>query len=386
MRPSDQLAHAISYSISAIVYLLAAVHTLIWFRFRSSRTTNTKQSNYIRVAARTQLLLFTSGALTFGLAAQVFTDPLNEFANIRLLAHWCSLVWDAAAILVVAHWIQPQGLNRRLIWLVSLPFIVAAIGLGVLHVGSDRSDETANLVVYLGLSWSGTTYLGIFLVSIFIARLITLRVVLAGLIQEKNRNIRLALILIGCESLLFIVFVAARTGMQVAVINGYAVADIDWIPATIAGIANLILVLGYTYPDYPAYRHFYRIMRTQLTMYRSLYYLWADLTAHTLTTAKQTVPPSWWDVFAITNLSFRMSKRIADIDRLVNNITKATVIKPGDALLDTTALPTALEDLSINNPPTDDYLHQLGHIYSSRRQALRRPCLEELTSMAGTIR
>lgn len=40
--------------------------------------------------------------------------------------------------------------------------------------------------------------------------------------------------LIACESMLFIVFAAVRSGMQAAVIEGYSITNIDWMPVTIA--------------------------------------------------------------------------------------------------------------------------------------------------------
>ncbi|OSC42947.1 hypothetical protein B8W66_00565 [Mycobacterium decipiens] len=372
--------------MSALAYLLAATHALVWFRFRLARTTNSDERRYIRSAASAQLTLFISGTLTFAFAADV---PINAFTRLThiphiaiLLCHWCSLVWDAATVLVVLHWVRPRGLNPHLVWLVSAPFVMAAIGLGVFFVADHHPGGPVNFVVYLGPSWMGTCYLAIFLVSILVARIITLRVVRRELPRARNRMLRLALILIGFESVLFILFVATRTGIQVAVIGGQEAGGIDWIPCAMAGIANLVLIAGYTCPDYPAYQHIYRTASVRWRKYRSLYPLWADLTAKIATEGAPPAP--WRDLFSIANLPFRISQRLADIDSLLTSAKHDANVELGNNILvDAAALPTALDDVSAGWVPRDDYLWALARAYSARRRNLGRPCLHDLPAMAG---
>lgn len=381
------MSQVIIFSVSALAYLLAAAHVLVWFRFRLARTANADESRYIRTAACAQLTLFISGTFTFALAADVPVDGLTRLTHIPhiaiLLCHWCSLVWDAATVLVVLHWVRPGGLNRHLVWLVSGPFVIAAIALCVLFVADHHPNGPVNLVAYLGPSWMGTCYLAVFLVSILIARVITLQVVRRALPHAPNRVLRLALILIGCESVLFVLFVATRTGMQAAVISCHNAVEIDWVPATMAGIANLILIAGYTCPDYPSYRHLCCTANTHWKRYRSLYMLWADLSAKTRTEGTRPVPPPWRDVLGITNLPFRISQRLKDIDNLLTDVTGAANVGPDNTLIDVTALPTALDDLSEGSASRDDHLWVLALTYSSRRQSLGRPCLDELPTMMG---
>lgn len=381
------VTEAIIFSASTLAYLLAAAHASVWFRFRLAHTTNTDERRYVRTAAGAQLTLFISGTFTFALAADVPINTLTRLTHIPhiaiLLCHWCSLVWDAATVLVVLHWARPRGLNRHLVWLVSGPFVIAAIGLCVLFVADQQPTGPVNLVAYLGPSWAGTCYLAVFLVSILIAHIITLQVVRRALPRARNRMLRLALILIGWESVLFVLFVATRTGMQAAVISGHNAAKIDWVPATMAGIANLILIAGYTCPDYPSYRHLYCTASAYWKNYRSLYTLWADLSTRTGTKNTRPVPQPWRDVLGIANLPFRISQRLADIDSLLTDTTNTANVGTDNMLIDTTALPTALDDLSASKTSLDDHLWTLARTYASRRQSLRRPCLDELPTMMG---
>lgn len=385
MTTLDLLSQAITFGVSALAYLLAAVHTLVWFCYRLARTTNADERRYIRTATGGQLTLFVSGTFTFVLAADVPLDMLTRLTGIPhiaiLLCHWCSLVWDAATILVVLHWVRPRGLNQRVVWAVSMPFVIAAIGLGIFFIAGNHPDGPVNFVAYLGPSGAGTCYLAIFLVSIFIARLITLHVVRRELPHARNRMLRLALILIGWESVLFVVFVATRAGIQAAVVSGHNADGIDWIPDIMAGIANLILIVGYTCPDYPAYRYLYRTTSVHWRRYRTLYALWADLNA--TIAGRWPVPPPWRDLLGLAHLPFRISQRLADIDDLLTCVPGPANVESDNLLIDTKALPTALEDLSACRRPRDDYLWVLARTYSSRRQHLGRSCLDELPTMMG---
>jgi hypothetical protein len=70
----------------------------------------------------------------------------------------------------------------------------------------------------------------------------------------------------------------------------------------------------------------------------------------------------------------------------LTRVTDATNPKLDNMLIDTDALPTALDDLSAGKVPRDDYLWALARTYSSRRHNLGRPCLDELpTMMIGVL-
>lgn len=85
------------------------------------------------------------------------------------------------------------------------------------------------------------------------------------------------------------------------------------------------------------------------------------------------------------NLPFRISQRLTDIDNLLTCATEATNVEPDNVLIDATALPTALDDLSTGRTHRDDHLWALARTYSSRRQNLGRPCLDELPNMMGVV-
>lgn len=384
MNAFDRLWHTLVYGISAAAYLGATLHTLLWFRHRLSRTTSSNERRYLRVAAHTQLALFLSGCLTFTFATAVFVDALTGLTHIphiaALLTHGCSLVWDAAAILVVLHWVRPQGLTWHIVWLVSTPFALAAIALVAFFFAHSQPHSSVNFVVELGTAWTGTGYLTIFLASILAARIVTLRVVVRELPNVGNRMIRLALYLIACESVLFIVFVAIRASMQGAVLSGHTVDGIDWIPVTLAGIANLVLIAGYTCPDYPGYRTIWRTWALQHRQYRDLYDLWADLTFENTAQA----PPRWRDRLAIGDLSTRITARLNDIDDTLASISHdSNVLVP--IFIDAPALPTALRDLSRTPSHGEDPTFTLALVYSARKHQLGRPCPDELPVMKAAL-
>ena len=375
----DQLWHGVVYGISALAYLAAAIHSVVWFRLRLMCTGGRDERLYIKNAAYVQLVLFLSGALTFALAMTVFVDALTRLTHIphvaALLTHWCSLVWDAAGVLVVLNWSIAGGITARIVLFTAAPFTAAAVVLALLFVAHRQPTDSVNYVAQLGAAWTGTAYLAAFLISIVLSRLITLYVVVGELRGLGGGKIRMSLRLIACESILFIVFAAVRSGMQAAVIEGYRITNIDWIPVTIAGFANLVLIAGYTYADFSGYRVVWRAWKIQRIRYSGLYDLWSDLVS-----ACTGRPPSaqWCERLVVTKIAEKISERLIEIDDMLARMPSINGNMRGRVLVDVGALPTALENLSAKPRRGDDRLFLLADLYAERRRELGRPCLDEI--------
>ncbi|MBY0440952.1 MAG: hypothetical protein K2Q25_02255 [Mycobacteriaceae bacterium] len=318
--------------------------------------------------------------------------PLNILTRVThvpniaiLLCHWFSLAWDAAAILVVLHWTNHQGITKNSFLIVSIPFSIAALSLGILFTIGAHPGGSTNLISYLGPTLTGTCYLAIFLVSILVSRVITLHVVRRELPNTQNSALRIALTLIGWESALFFLFVVLRTIMQAAVIEGHDTSHIDWIPATLAGLANILLICGYTWPEFSSYRKIYRAAWDNWKYYRRVYPLWADLRNRIAKSEISYLNPPQSGPIRIINLPELVNQHLADIDVYLTHFTASSKGDHQGLLIDTEALSTALLDLSTGKSHRDIQILEIAKKYSSRRKYLRRSCLDEIPLMIGVV-